>query len=146
MPELDNGNDAGGEGAAALDLVSQVADAIGDREHRAHQAQARARFLAETAVRRVQLAEEQIQAIEHSKRRAVDQANALLRDAARALEQANERIAAAEARAQDAQERAEAAEERAAEAERALARIEDAIRKRIIEQRLPVAANLATAA
>ena len=146
MTGPDHEHEAGGESGVALDLVSQVAEAIGGREQRAHQVEARARVLAETAVRRVELAEERVQAVERARREAVDQAMVLLRDAARVLEHANARIAAAEARAQAAEQRADAAEIRAAEAETALMCLEDAIRTEILEPRLPVAANLAVAA
>jgi chromosome segregation ATPase len=111
-------------GQEALELVYRAAEAIRGMEDRA-------RGIAEDAVEKLQAANHRIQALEGERRAA----EVRIQEAEDALKRAASRIAAAEDRLAQAERIARAAEARATEAEKALIRIEDAVRTRLLGQR-----------
>ena len=119
-------------GSSALDLIYQAADVFAGIEDRARDTEARARALCQSAIERLQLAEQRVAAAERARREAVDHVGRKLEEASRALAHAKSRIEAAEARAAAAEARALAAESEAQTARRALAQVEDAIRSRLL--------------
>jgi chromosome segregation ATPase len=122
-------------GQAALELVYRAADAIRGMEDRAQS-------IAEDAVEKLQLASNRIQALEAERRAA----EARIHEAEETLKRAASRIAVAEERLAQAERIARAAETRASEAEKALIRIEDAVRTRLLGQRRGAPGNPAGAA
>jgi hypothetical protein len=98
----------------ALGLVDQAADVVSGIEDYARQMEARAQFLIKSALEKLQLSEDRVEA------------------ANQALKLAQSRLATAEAQLSNAEQRAETAEARGREFEHALSRVEDAIRKRLL--------------
>ena len=98
----------------ALELVDQAAEVVSGIEDDARQIEARAQFLVKSALEKMQLSDGRVEA------------------ANQALKLAQSRLATAEAQLSNAEQRAETAEARGREFENALARIEDAIRNRLL--------------
>ena len=128
-------------GAAALDLVYQAAELIGDVDNYAAERQARAENLAKQAIEKLKIAD--VRSAESGRRaaeaeikefsdRVEKELSVKLQKVEEAMEQTASRIAATEAQLSAAEQRARSAEMRANEAENALKRIEEAIRSRII--------------
>jgi hypothetical protein len=134
------------QGAAALDLVYQAAEAISGIELRANETAACAQSLVKSAIEKLHLAESRIQSAENARRTTIDETAAQIQEAVDALKQAGARVEAAEARASAAETRARAAEARTSEAEAALKRIEDAIRTQLLGTRRAPAGKLSAAA
>jgi chromosome segregation ATPase len=122
-------------GKETLDLVHRAAEVIRGIEDRA-------RGLAEDAVEQLQLANTRIHALEAERRAAETRAQ----DAEDALKRAASRIAAAENQLAQAERIARAADMRANETEKALIRIEDAVRTRLLGQRRASPGHHGTAA
>lgn len=133
-------------GAAALDLVYQAAELIGDVDSYAAETHARAEALAKQAIEKLKIAEERVRSAESARRaaetsniefreRVEKEFNVKIQEIETAMEQAASRIAATEAQLTAADERATAAEMRANEAENALKRIEAAIQTQILSKR-----------
>lgn len=119
-------------GAAALELIYQAADLFAGIEDRARDTEARARALCASAIERLRLAEQRVEAADSARREVIQDTGRKLQDVSRTLKLAQQRIDAAEARAQAAESRALAAEAAAQDARRALARVEAAIRSRLL--------------
>jgi exonuclease VII large subunit len=135
-------------GAAALDLVYQAAELIGDVDNYAAERQARAEKLAQQAIEKLKIAHDRVQSAESGRRAAEAEIKEFsdrvekvlsvrLQEVEQAMEQTASRIAATEAQLSAAEQRAITAEVRATEAETALKRIEEAIRTRILAK-MPV--------
>jgi chromosome segregation ATPase len=122
-------------GQETLELVHRAAEVIRGIEDRA-------RSLAEDAIEQLQLANNRIQSLEAERRAA----EARIQETEDALKRATSRIAAAEEQLAQAERIARAAETRAVETEKALVRIEDAVRTRLLGQRLAAPGGRATAA
>ena len=130
-------------GAAALDLVYQAAELIGDVDNYAAERQARAENLAKQAIAKLKIADDRVRSAESARRAAeaeikefsdrVEKGLSIkLQEVEEAMEQTASRIAATEAQLSAAEQRARTAEMRANDAENALKRIEEAIRSRIL--------------
>ena len=130
-------------GAAALDLVYQAAELIGDVDNYAAERQARAENLAKQAIEKLKIADDRVRSAESGRRaaeaeikefsdRVEKELSVKLQKVEEAMEQTASRIAATEAQLSAAEQRARTAEIRANEAENALKRIEEAIRSRIL--------------
>jgi hypothetical protein len=134
-------------GAAALDLVYQAAEVIGDVEKVAAEREAHAESLASQAVEKLKIADERVRSAESARRAAEAEItefkekverefNVKLQEIENAMEQAASRLAATQAQLTAAEEQANAAESRATEAENALKRIEAAIQTQILSKRI----------
>ena len=137
------------ERTSAIDLVYQAADAIRDTEEHATAIEANAQSLAKRAIEELQGAERRIQAAETARRAAeaqIGEANARIQQAERVLEMAESRIQALEVERANAELRAKAAEKRAAEVDAELARVEKAIRTRLLKRKAEISGNLSAAA
>jgi len=124
-------------GAAALDLVYQAAELIGDVDNYAAEKQARAANLAKQAIEKLKIADDRVRSAESVRLTAEAEIKELsdrLREAEKVMEQMASRMAATEAQLSTAEQRAGTAELRANEAEDALKRIEEAIRTQILEK------------
>ena len=123
------------DGPAAVDPVSQAAEVIRRIHDDAVETEARARTLAESAIKKLQSADARIQSAEAA-RSAVEEAlsklSARLQEAERELTRTQARSAAAEKQVADAEQRMRAAERRAIDAEKAVNQIEDAIRAQLV--------------
>jgi chromosome segregation ATPase len=115
-------------GATALNLVYQAAEVFSSMEDHARETEARAHSMCKSAAESLNLAEKRIEAAERARR----EADCKLLEASRALEQAQSRIEAAEDQLTAVEFRAEAAEAEAREARKALALIEETIRRRLL--------------
>lgn len=123
----------------ALDLVERAAELVRSIEDNASDIQSRARGLAEDAIKRLQSAENQIKVLEEKQAAAeahINEVNARLHEAEGALKRERARVQAAEDLLPRLEMRAKAAESRAEECENALARIEFAIRSKILKEGL----------
>jgi len=123
------------DASAALDLVSQAAEAIRGMQDRAVDSENRAKALAESAIEKLRAAEARIQSAEAARRAAQESLSKLsvkLQDAERELTRTQSRIATAEIQLANAEQRVSAAEARAIDAEKAVNHIEDAIRTQLI--------------
>lgn len=134
-------------GAAALDLVYQAAELIGDVENFAAEREAHAESLANQAIEKLKIAEERVRSADSARRAAEaditvfkekveKEFNVKLQEIESAMEQAASRIAATEAQLIAAEQQANTAELRATEAENALKRIEAAIQTQILSKRV----------
>ena len=134
-------------GAAALDLVYQAAELIGDVENFAAEREAHAELLANQAIEKLKIAEERVRSADLARRaaeadvtafkeRVEKEFNVKLQEIENAMEQAASRLAATEAQLTAAEQQANAAELRATEAENALKRIEAAIQTQILSKRV----------
>lgn len=119
-------------GATALNLVYQAAEVFSEIEVRAQEAEARAQSLYATAAEKLQFAEDLVESAQRSRREIIADADRRLKEASRALKQAELQITAAEDKAIAADLRAQVAEEKARKAIEALARVEQAIRNRLL--------------
>ena len=119
-------------GETALDLVDQAADVFRSMEEHARTAEARAQSLCTSALERLRLAEIRAETAERAQRDFVVTAEHKLKEACRALEQAQSCIESQKDKLAAAELRAEVAEAEARQAREALARVEDAIRKRLL--------------
>lgn len=124
-------------GRTALDLVDQAAELVRNIEGHAHDIESRARMLAEDAIKKLESAEKQIQLLEQKQAAA----EAYIHDIKAKFEEAREALANERARVQATENllpqlemRARTAEARAEECEGALARIETAIRTKILKE------------
>jgi chromosome segregation ATPase len=120
---------------AALDLVSQAAEAIRGMQDRAAESETRARALAESAIEKLQLADARVQSAEAARsaaQEAISKLSTRLQEAERELTRTQAQIAAAETQLENAEQRMRAAETRAVNAEKAVNQIEDAIRTQLI--------------
>jgi hypothetical protein len=123
---------APGCGTTALNLVYQAAEVFSSMEDHARETEARAQSLCKSAVERLKLTEQRIEAAERARRKIINEADCKLQDASRALEQAQSRIEATEDQLTAVEFRAQAAEAEAHEAKQALALVEEAIRRRLL--------------
>src|SRR5450759_4303626 len=132
-------------GAAALDLVYQAAELIGDVDNYAAERQARAENLAKQAIEKLKIADDRVRSAESGRRaaeaeikefsdRVEKELSVKLQKVEEAMEQTASRIADTDAQLSAAEQRARTAEMRANDAENALKRIEEAIRSRILDK------------
>jgi chromosome segregation ATPase len=120
---------------AALDLVSQAAEAMKCIHDHAVETEARAKALAESAIEKLHGAEARVQSAEAA-RSAIEEAlsklRAKLQEAERELTRTQARCVAAEKQLADAEQRVRAAEIRAIDAEKAVNQVEDAVRVQLV--------------
>lgn len=151
-PVLSSSAPAPGEGKVgriALDLVYHAAEVVKSIEDRANDVETRARTLADEATERLKHAEKHIQELEAKQRAAdayISEANIKLQEAAEALKAERARVIAAERQLPQLEMRVKTAKSRARECENAIARVEDAIRARILRQGTPAASKSNAAA
>src|ERR1035437_5569742 len=130
-------------GAAALDLVYQAAELIGDVDNYAAERQARAENLAKQAIEKLKIADDRVRSAESGRRaaeaeikefsdRVEKELSVKLQKVEEAMERTASPMAATEAQLSAAEQRAGTAELRANEAEDELKVIEEAIRYRIL--------------
>jgi hypothetical protein len=119
-------------GATALQLIYQAAEVLTGMEDRARETEARARSLCQSAAERLREANQRIEAAERERGEVIRDAGSRLDEASEALTHAQTRIEAAEARALAAEIRAQTAEAEVMQARRVLARVEEAIRSRLL--------------
>ena len=137
------------QGAAAIEMVGQVAGFIREVEQRAGDVESRARALTKIAIEKLELAEQRVDSAVRgglAAQDATNEANLRLHEAEIALNNAESRIASYEAKVSAAEERANAAEVRAKDASAALVRIESAIRTHLFAAGHVVSSNLVAAA
>jgi hypothetical protein len=120
------------EPSAALDLVYQAADAFRASQDRARETEARAQYLCRQASEKVRQAEMRAEGAEQAYRELMAAVDQKLRDAHRALEQAQANVSAQMDKQLAAEFRAQQAEAEMRETKRALALVEEAIRKRLL--------------
>lgn len=126
------------EGETALDLVNQAAEVIMSIEAQAAAVEVRARNLVRDAGEKLQLAERHLQSLEAERRTAeqhMHEANARAQESEKDSKEAQSRAAAAEAELFAMERRVQAAETRAEETKQTLARVEDAIRTKLLDLR-----------
>jgi len=116
----------------ALDLVYRAADMFRDLEERARETEARAHAMCRTASEKLRQAEMRAEAAERAHRELAIAADQKLCEASSALEQANERIQSQADKLTAVEFRAQSAEAEARQVQRALALVEEAIRKRLL--------------
>jgi hypothetical protein len=121
-----------GEATTALDLVYQAADIFREMQDRARETEVRAQSLCRAASEKVRLAEMRAETADQAHRELMVAADHKLQDAARALGEAQSRISAQADQLTAIEFRAQRAEADAREAKRALALVEEAIRKRLL--------------
>jgi hypothetical protein len=120
------------EPSVALDLVYQAADAFRASQDRARETEARAQYLCRQASEKVRQAEMRAEGAEQAYRELMAAVDQKLKDAHRALEQAQANASAQMDRQLAAEFRAQQAEAEMRETKRALALVEEAIRKRLL--------------
>src|ERR1700761_1469321 len=120
------------EPSVALDLVYQAADAFRASQDRARETEARAQFLCRQASEKVRHAEMRAESAEQAYRELMSAVDQKLKDAHRALEQAQANVSTQTDRQIAAEFRAQQAEAEMRETKRALALVEQAIRKRLL--------------
>jgi hypothetical protein len=118
--------------ATALDLIYRAAEMFAGVESRARDIEANARAMCQSAVDKLLDAERRVQAAERARQDIISDVDRRLQDVAIALSDAQERIDAANARTAAAEARATTAEAEAQTARRLLAKVEDAIRSRLL--------------
>jgi hypothetical protein len=134
-------------GAATLDLVTRAAEVIGNIDNYAAQKQARAEALVVQAIGKIKIAEDRVRSAELVRRAAQADIQEFkettekafsdrIEELKHATELAASRMSNAEAKLSAAEQRTKKAEMRAIEAEKALKRIEEMVRTRILP-RLP---------
>ena len=128
-------------GTAALNLVYQAAEVFNGIEARARETEAQAQSLCKNALERLKLAETRIDAAERARREIIAEADYKLHEASKVLKEAERRVRDAEDKATAAEHRAQVAEAQAHEAKRALALVEDAIRRRLLNANPQAAGN-----
>ena len=140
-------NPAKNPGAAALDLVYQAAELIGEVDNYAAERQARAEALATQALEKLKVADDRVRAADSARRaaevemqefseRVEKQLNGRVQELEKEMDRLVPRLASTEGQLAAALQRAKAAELRANEAENALKRVEETIRTKILEKRL----------
>ena len=128
-------------GATALNLVYQAAEVFSSMEDRARETEARAQSICKSAAQGLHLAERRIEAAERAQR----EADSKLLEMSRALAKSQSSIEAAEDQLTALEFRAQAAEAEAREARKALALVEEAIRRRFLHANpLPDSPSMAT--
>jgi hypothetical protein len=124
---------AGPDGASvALDLVYQAAEMFRDLQDGARETEARAHSLCRAASEKLRIAEARAEAAEQAHRELLLTADQKLQDASRALAQAQSNIGAQEEKLLATEFRAQKAEAEVRDVKRALALVEEAIRKRLL--------------
>ncbi len=126
-------------GTEALYIVNQAAQFIADVDKFTAEKQARAEALATQAIQRLEIADGRVQSAESARLAAKAQLNEVsdkLQQTLNAMEQMASRLSDAEAKLSAAEQRTKNAEMRAEEAGKALKRIEEVVRTRILP-RLP---------
>ncbi len=124
---------AGPNGASgALDLVYQAAEMFRDLQDNARETEARAHSLCRAASEKLRVAEARAEAAEEAQRELTVRADQKLQDASRALAQAQSNMSIQEERLLASEFRAQKAEAEVREVKRALALVEEAIRKRLL--------------
>jgi hypothetical protein len=124
------------DASAALDLVYQAADAFRASQDRARETEARAQSLCRQASEKVRQAEMRAEDAERAYRELMIAVDQKLKDAYRALEQAQANVSAQMDKQVAAEFRAQQAEAEAREAKRALVLVEEAIRKKLLTDRV----------
>ncbi len=122
-------------GETAIQLVSQVGDAIRSIEAQAADAELRAHKLAQRAVEKFKVAELRLEKTEAARvvaERSLHNANARARKAEQACEEAKSLLAEAQNELTAMDQRVKAAEERAAELAVTLRHVEDAMRTQLL--------------
>jgi hypothetical protein len=112
------------QGATALDLVNQAADAFRSMEKHSRESDARAQLLCASAWERLRLAEVQAEVAERGQRELIVTSERKLQRACRALEQAQSCIVAQKDKLTAVEVRAEAAEAETRQAKEALVLVE----------------------
>jgi hypothetical protein len=120
------------ETTTALDLVYQAADIFRKLQDRTRETEVRAHSLCRAASEKVRHAEMRAEAAEKAHRELMYEADRKLQDASRALGEAQSQISAQADQLTAIEFRAQRAEADAREAKRALALVEEAIRKRLL--------------
>jgi hypothetical protein len=120
------------EPSVALDLVYQAADAFRASQDRARETEARAQYLCRQASEKVREAEIRAESAEQAYRELMAAVDQKLKAADRALAQAQANVSTHMDKQLAAEFRAQQAEAEARETKRALALVEEAIRKRLL--------------
>ena len=120
------------DASAALGLVYQAAEIFRDLQDGARETEARAQSLCRAASEKVRMAEARAEAAELAHRELMLLADQRLQDASRALAQAQSDMGAQEDKLLATEFRAQKAEAEVREVKRALALVEEAIRKRLL--------------
>ena len=120
----------------ALDLVYRAADMFRELEDRACETEARAHAMCRAASDKVRQAEMRAEAAERAHQELASAADQKLCEASSALEQAQSRIRSQADRLTAVEFRAQSAEAETRQAQRALAVVEEAIRKRLLTEAL----------
>jgi hypothetical protein len=120
------------EPSVALDLVYQAADAFRASQDRARETEARAQYLCRQASEKVRHAEMRAESAEQAYRELMAAVDQKLKDAHRALEQAQANVSIQMDKQLAAEFRAQQAEAEMRETKRALTLVEEAIRKRLL--------------
>jgi hypothetical protein len=129
FPEAASGSDGSSE---ALDLVYKAADMFRELEDRARDTEARAHQMCRAASEKLRQADMRAEAAERARRELATAADQKLCEASAALEQAEARIRSQADRLTAVEFRAQSAEAETRQAKRALALVEEAIRKRLL--------------
>jgi hypothetical protein len=114
-------------GSTALELVFQAADVFRDMEDRAHETEARAQSLCDSALERIRRAEARAEAAEQARQDIIADAEEELERASSAFAEVQSQLEVAEDRLTAAEFRAQAAEAESRSAREALALIEQAL-------------------
>jgi len=126
-------------GRTVLNLVFQAAELFSGMEEHVRATEARAQFVCKNAAERAQLAEKRLEVAEKVRREVINEAERKLQDASKALTNAEARIAAAEDKVTALEFRAQSAEAQLHGAKRELLLVEEAIRERLLSEKLPSA-------
>lgn len=126
-------------GEAVLNLVFQAAELFSGMEEHVRATEARAQSVCKSAAERAQLAEKRLEVAEKVRREVINEAERKLQDASKALANAEARIAAAEDKVTALEFRARSAEAQLHEAKQELLLVEEAIRERLLSEKLPSA-------
>jgi chromosome segregation ATPase len=126
-------------GKTVLNLVFQAAELFSGMEEHVRATEARAQSVCKSAAERAQLAEKRLEVAEKVRREVINEAERKLQDASKALANAEARIAAAEDKVTALEFRARSAEAQLHEAKQELLLVEEAIRERLLSEKLPSA-------
>jgi hypothetical protein len=129
FPEVASVSDGSSE---ALDLVYRAADMFRELEDRARETEARAHAMCRDASDKLRQADMRAEAAERAHHELAIAADQRLCEASNALEQAQSRIRSQADKLTAAEFRAQSAEAETRQAKRALALVEEAIRKRLL--------------
>ena len=125
-----------GESSEALDLVYRAADMFRELEDRARETEARAHAMCRAASDKVRQAEMRAEAAERAHQELAVAADQKLCEASSALEQVQSRLRSQADKLTAVEFRAQSAEAATKQAQRALAVVEEAIRKRLLADAL----------